>query len=344
MNKWYEKRGAQDDIVLSSRVRLARNLKAFPFVTTMTASDRQAVNRAVKEAIAHVNLGDNTLAVIAMDDCSEMERYAMVEAHSISADFAKHPTDRILLRSKDDAIAVMVGEEDHLRIQVLAAGLQLRQAYEYCNKLDDVLDETLQYAFDETLGYLTTCPTNLGTGLRASVMMHLPALEQSGMISSLAGTIGKLGLTIRGTFGEGSQILGSMYQISNQITLGITEEDSIQNLESIIHQIIESEQQARAAMLEQPLAVEDAVFRSFGTLQYARKLSGKEFYQLYSQLRLGVSMGLLETLSLETLNRLLQETGAASICHKAGRLLSEEERDERRSQLVRTLLKNDQTR
>lgn len=338
MNKWYQQTGAEQDIVLSSRIRLARNLVDVPFPLKITDDQREELNQKVKSALQNVHLGENKLQFIDMTALSEMQRFAMVERHSVSPEFIRHPEHRMLVLSEDESISIMVNEEDHLRMQVMVSGLQLEAAYETCSQMDQVLDETLRYAFDERLGYLTSCPTNLGTGLRASVMLHLPALEKSGLISSLTGTIGKLGLTIRGTYGEGSNVLGSIYQISNQITLGITEQDSIQNLESVVQQIIQSEKQARTNMMQNKEQAEDSIYRSLGTLRYARLLSGKEFYELYSNVRLGVSSGILTEISIQTLNELLQCTGTASVCAQANRELSPAERDTVRSRLVREKL------
>lgn len=338
MNRWYEAVGNHSDIVLSSRVRLARNVIDYPFHLKMSDVQRRELNEKVKTALQNINLGNNQLRFLEMKELSEIQRYAMVERHCVSPAFIRETENRLLVLSDDESISIMVNEEDHLRIQVLGSGLQLPEAYALCSQIDQVLDETLRYAFDEKLGYLTSCPTNLGTGLRASVMMHLPALEKSGLISSLTGTIGKLGLTIRGTYGEGSSVLGSIYQISNQITLGITEQDSIQNLESVVMQIMESEKQARESRIQNQTQLEDVVYRSLGALRYARLLSGKEFYELYSNVRLGVSSGIIQDVSIQTLNELLQVTGTASICEQAGKELPPEERDALRSRLVREKL------
>lgn len=338
MLKWYETQAEDNDIVLSSRIRLARNVVDFPFNSKITQEQREKLNHQVKEALQKLNLGENKLIYANMDDLNEIKRYSLVEKHIVSREFIADTRQRMLALSEDESISIMVNEEDHLRIQVMANGLNLEKAFSLCSMIDDVLDETLTYAFDEKLGYLTSCPTNLGTGLRASVMMHLPALEKSGLISKLTGTIGKLGLTIRGTYGEGSNVLGSIYQISNQITLGITEQDAIQNLESVAKQIIQSEKHARENLTKNPHQLEDAVFRSLGTLKYGRMISGNEFFGLVSNVRLGVSEGLIQDVSLKTLNQLMNLTGTASVCELAGKELSAEERDYLRSKIIREKL------
>ena len=234
----------------------------------------------------------------------------------------------------------MVGEEDHIRIQVMRPGLELNEALKTADMLDNVLDETLDYAFSEQLGFLTACPTNLGTGLRASVMLHLPALEQAGAINQLANTISKLGLTIRGTYGEGSDAKGAAYQISNQITLGISEEMAVQNLQSVVLQVIEQEKKARKAVWPNTVTLEDAVWRSLGILKNARIMSGKEAVERLSLLRLGVSMGILKTVSIQTLNALSAQTGAGTLCRDSREMLSPEQRDIKRAALLREGLKD----
>ena len=292
----------------------------------------------MKNALQSVSVQNAPLQFIEMDTLSEINRYAFVERHAISREFAKQPQHRLLCLSEDESVSIMVNEEDHLRIQVMANGLNLSTAYELCNQMDDALDEKLDFAFDEKLGYLTTCPTNLGTGLRASVMVHLPALEKSGLMNQLTGTINKLGLTIRGTYGEGSKVLGSIYQISNQITLGITEQDAIQNLESIVLQVIENEKRARESLLKEKHRLEDFVFRSLGVLRYARMLTSKEFFEEISNVRLGISLGIIHDVEISRLNRLMTLTGTASVCEREGRELSPEERDLKRAGIVRNYI------
>lgn len=338
MKKWYDTQAEENGIVISSRIRLARNVVDFPFGRKMSLEQRQKLNQMVKDALSNVNLGENKLTFVDLGELDEIKRQSLIEKHIISRELAQEPEGRMLVISADESVAIMVNEEDHLRIQVMANGLSLQQAYTVCNMLDDVLDETLHYAFDEKLGYLTTCPTNLGTGLRASVMMHLPALEASGLISRLTSTVSKLGLTIRGTYGEGSSVLGSIYQISNQITLGITEKDAIQNLESVTRQIIQSENIARENRKKTGHQLEDVVFRSLGTLKYARMLSTSDFFQMASNLRLGISMGYVTDLPVTVLNDLMNLTGAASVCELAGRELSPEDRDYMRAKIVREKL------
>lgn len=338
MSKWYELPAPHEDIVLSSRIRLARNLSDFPFESRMSDDQRRQLADKVKAALQDIPVGGTPLSFVEMESLDEIKRYAMVERHEVSREFVKNPKNRMLGLSADESVSIMVNEEDHLRIQVMANGLNLSSAFQLCNEIDDALDAKVDYAFDEKLGYLTTCPTNLGTGLRASVMVHLPALEKSGLMNQLTATINKLGLTIRGTYGEGSKVLGSIYQISNQITLGITEQDAIQNLESIALQVIENEKHARESLLNDKHRLEDVVCRSLGALRYARLLSSKEFFEEVSNVRLGISLGVIHDVEIPRLNRLMTLTGSASVCEREGKNLSPQDRDFVRAGIVRNYL------
>lgn len=339
MTKWYDTTGKNGDIIISSRVRLARNLSSYRFLDQMDASQQTQLNQAVVERLGELNLGENKLEFLWTDQLSSDQRQSLVERHLASADFIRRGNN-VLALSGDNSISVMVNEEDHLRIQVIVPGFDLEKAYETVNQCDDFLNESFEYAFDERLGYLTTCMTNLGTGLRASVMMHLPALEAAGALNSIRNTVSKLGLTIRGTYGEGSNAYGSVYQISNQITLGISEEQAIENLKNVVNQILFSENEARKVLRERSkLALEDRVYRSYGILRYARSLSVEELYKLLSDVRLGVSMGILTNVKIETLNHLMAGCGEATLRLMSVDAASGLDCCEKRAETVRTALK-----
>ena len=248
----------------------------------------------------------------------------------------------MLALSKDDSVSIMVNEEDHLRVQVLASGLDLEHALDIANKIDDVLDESLDYAFDDQLGFLTACPSNLGTGLRASVMLHIPALEKAGALNKMSGTISKLGLTLRGTYGEGSKAMGSIYQLSNQITLGISEEQAVKNLHEITIQIIEKEREARKALVKSEKFV-DQIYRCYGILKYAKLISSEEFFDLMSYVRIGISEKVLapdiaEHVTTQKLNYLLSQIGSATISQNAKEDLPPEKRDSIRAKIIQEIL------
>lgn len=334
-DKWYLRTGEDDDIVISTRIRLARNLKSFPFKEKITKKQQLELNEQVKEALSRANFGDTKWNLLYLQELSDMEQLSLVERHLVSRQFIENPENKLLVLSEDQSVSIMVNEEDHLRIQTLASGLNLSGAYRICDKLDDLLDEHLDYAFDDALGYLTVCPTNLGTGLRASVMLHLPALERSQIIPQLIKTVSRLGLTIRGTYGEGTGVVGATYQISNQVTLGLSEKTAVSNLQNVVQQIIENERAARAEIIKNNIDMIDEICRSYGILKYAKLLDSNEFYTHISNVRLGVSEGILDEVSLVTLNGLLNRVGTATLCAESGQRLNPKERDYSRAKIVR---------
>ena len=339
MLKWYETVGDHGDIVISSRVRLARNLAQYPFCNRLDDAEAERLINEVVESLDQLNLGENRFIYLTDQNLAGITGASLVQRYIVSPDFIKSSTNKMLALSADASISIMVNEEDHLRIQVLQSGLQLDQAYDIADKIDDAMDQCLRYAFDDQLGFLTACPSNLGTGLRASVMLHLPALEKLGALQKLAPTLSKIGLTLRGSHGEGTASIGGIYQISNQITLGISETQAIRNLEQIVMQIIEKEKEARKAVSSSNSFI-DHVYRCYGTLQYARQISTEEAYRLLSDLRIGLTERLLDETPLRDrqagdLNRLLFEIGAATLSEKTDRELTSDERDQLRATRIR---------
>lgn len=330
--KWYQRSGADGDVVISTRIRLARDLAHLPFPARMTAEQREEIIGQVFGAFPD----DQPCAFERrrMDEFSPRTLLAMVERRLISREFARDPAGEALLFSEDESVSIMVCEEDHLRIQVMRAGFDLDSAWQEATCWDDYLDTRLHFAFDERLGYLTQCPTNLGTGMRASVMLHLPALQEKGIVQQLASTVSKLGLTIRGMYGEGSKPEGALYQLSNQVTLGITEQEAIDNLRNIVLQIVREERTCREQLKGTP-TFEDRVYRALGILQNARLLSGSEFMSLISQVRMGVALGMVSHLTLDALDGLLIDAQAGALMEVAGEDLEPSQRDIRRAQLVR---------
>lgn len=331
MSYWFYENGNEGDIAVSTRVRLARNINSVPFPSRMTDSMREDVNNRVKEAIANSNTPfAKSLRYIAMKDIPENERYSMVERHIISPEFVSNCDNKAIIISEDESISVMIGEEDHIRIQVICSGLQLEKAYDTAERLDTLLCDSLDIAFDENLGFLTECPTNLGTGLRASLMLHLPVLEGAGEIKNLAQAVEKIGFTVRGMYGEGSTATASFYQLSNQITLGISEKDAIDNLKTIATQFIEKERAMRGAL--NGIKTEDMCFRALGTLKNSRILSSEEMMKLLSRVKLGISMGIID----ENINpvKLLIEGQPYMLMSRFGNM-SPDERDIKRASIMR---------
>ena len=335
MSSWYAVSAPGDDIVVSTRIRLARNLSGMPFPARMNADQRRELNARVKKAITESNTPfAKTLKYIDMKNVPQTEIMAMVERHVISPEFAAGNEERAIILSDDESISIMIGEEDHIRIQVIMGGLQLEKAYDIAERLDTLLYDTLHFAFDKNLGFLTECPTNLGTGLRASVMLHLPVIESSGEISQLADSVGKIGFTVRGMYGEGSKPAASMYQVSNQITLGISEKNALDNLKIITQQLIDKERSERKNLNR--VKVEDTCFRALGILENARILSGEEMMNLLSRIKLGMSMGIIKSEVMPV--KLLIEGQPYMLMKKYGQLEADE-RDIYRANFIREAFK-----
>lgn len=328
-----------DAVIISSRVRLARNLKGYPFPCRMSSAQRTEVAERVKSVMCGKEFGGYKFMAIAMEDMNEFDRVAMVERHLISPDFADGGKGKLLITTEDEQISVMVGEEDHLRIQVILPDFEIEKALSIADKLDTLLDKELSFAFDKKLGYLTQCPTNLGTGMRASVMMHLPALKESRTVARIASNLAKLGLVIRGAYGEDTEAAGAMYQISNQVTLGISEKAAVENLRSIAEQLVNSELKTRETMMSS-FEYQDRIGRSYGILITARLISHKEAVKLLSNLRMGICEGLIDGVSIETVDSLMIKIQPAGLMRIKGTRLSPEERDRVRAELIRTELKN----
>jgi protein arginine kinase len=322
-------------VVISTRIRLARNLKDFPFPCRLSEQGSQKVIEKVKNALKNSNSPiASEFSFIKMDALTPQQSVSLVEKRLVSPEFISNTNGRALLLSKDEKLSIMINEEDHIRLQVITDGLSLEQAYDTADKLDTLLDENLDFAFDEKLGYLTQCPTNLGTGMRASVMLHLPALERSRAISRIAGNLSKLGLTIRGAYGEGTEPKGSLYQLSNQVTLGISEKAAIENLKNITEQLIAQESQARERLCSS-IEIRDAVSRSLGLLKTALVMTHDEALKLLSNVRLGIVSGQIENISTETIDKLMIAVEPATLTVNSKRNLSANERDTERAEMLR---------
>ena len=333
--KWYEKSGNCGDVVCSTRVRLARNLKQFPFPAKATDPQREAVEQKVRDALLSGNsILSKEFRFVPLENASEDEAVSLVERHIVSPEFISDRRGKAVLISDDESISIMVNEEDHLRIQVLREGFSLKEAAETADRIDTLLSETLDFAYDPEFGYLTQCPTNLGTGMRASVMLHLPALTENGAMPRIASNLSKLGLTLRGTYGEGSKSVGGLYQLSNQSTLGLSENEAIENLRSITVQLMEEERKARSQMA-QDVAWQDKIDRAAGILKTARVLSSSECMELLSYVRFGISVGILQGVTTEELNGLMVNVQPGTLMAKAGKPLDQNQRDVLRATKVR---------
>jgi protein arginine kinase len=340
LSQWMNGEGADSDVVISSRVRIARNIRSLPF--PMMANPAQSLS-AMEQLLGVAESGRlnglGKIEVIRLSDITELDKLVLVEKHLISPNLANESRNGALILSPNEDISIMVNEEDHLRIQCLCSGFQVREAWDWASKIDDIFEEQVDYAFDEKHGYLTSCPTNVGTGIRASIMMHLPALVMTGQINRILSAVTQVGLAVRGLYGEGSEATGNLFQVSNQITLGQSEQEIIENLFQVARQIIEHEKSARSKLLtESRPRVEDRVRRSFGVLTQAIIMDTKEASQRLSDIRLGVHLGLLPGVNAQTLNELLVSTQPGFLQQTFGEVLSPEQRDMTRAELIRSRL------
>ena len=327
-----------NDVVISTRIRLARNLKDYPLPCKLNSQGREKVIEKVRDAVKKSNSPvASDFSFIKMSELTSSQSVSLVEKRLVSPEFISETDGRALLISKDECFSIMINEEDHIRLQVITKGLSLEQAYDTADKLDTLLDENLDFAFDEKLGYLTQCPTNLGTGMRASVMLHLPALEKSRAINRIAGNLSKLGLTIRGAHGEGTEPKGALYQLSNQVTLGISEKAAIENLKNITEQLIAQENQARERLCSS-IDIQDAISRSLGILRSALVISHDEALKLLSNVRLGIVSKQITDVSTETIDKLMLAVEPATLTVSLNKNLSAHDRDIERAKLIRAEL------
>jgi protein arginine kinase len=344
--EWLDASGPHSDIVLSTRIRLARNLQGFRFGARADDSDRREVfelARNAAEASSMLRDGD----IYNVTRVSQQARQILLERHLVSRDLIGNeqeaaPSHTALVLAPRTSIGLMVNEEDHLRLQGLLSGFRLREAWRMVDALDDELGSRLRYAFHPEFGFLTSCPTNVGTGLRASVLMHLPGLVLTQEIAKVLQGIAQVGLTFRGLYGEGSEVVGNFFQLSNQTTLGKSEEDLIDHLQRIVQQVVHYEREARAVLSrDAPEVMQDKVWRAYGLLRYAHSTSFEEVMNLLSGVRLGVGLKLLPVPSVYALNKILVFSQPAHLDNMAGRPLSAKEMDVHRAAFVRGVLQSE---
>ncbi len=338
-SRWMENQGPDGEIVLSSRVRLARNIRNMPFPYLAPDSQTEAVQKQVRDVFEHRKREFEEFSFFPVKDIPQLQRQVLVEKHLVSPLLVREPHNSAVLIRQDEAISIMVNEEDHLRIQCLLPGLQLEAALQEALKYDDILETDLDYAFDENWGYLTVCPTNVGTGLRASVMIHMPALLLTRQVNRVIPAITQVGLAVRGLYGEGSEMTGSLVQISNQITLGQTETEIVRNLYGVTKQVIEQELQARQLLLNEGRErLADRVNRSLGLLKFARLMTSREAMQLLSDVRLGLETGLIYDSPCLMMKELMVMIQPACLQVTTGKDLDGVERDLARARLIRDYL------
>lgn len=331
---WYLEDGKDSDVVVSSRVRIARNIAGKKFVSTASDEELKDVLMTIKNS----NI-DSDLHFINLSNLDELMKNSLVEKRVISRDLLEMKETGILLNDTED-ISIMINEEDHLRIQVMKPGFNLDEALSDAIKVDEKISSKINYAYNDKYGFLTACPTNLGTGLRASVMLHLPALRLTGKIEKVLEVVNKVNLNVRGVYGEGTEAIGDLYQVSNKISLGVTEEEIVENVKLIVQKLIEQERKAREYLKNQGETFEDKISRTYGNLVYARKMTYSECAKIISIVRLGISMGIITEIDNKKLNKISILTKPATLQKYLKKELSAEERDIERAKVIKQIIES----
>lgn len=332
-SEWMKGKGPESDVVMSSRIRLARNLAGHNFPGRALGKELVEVRDKITEA---VKVLPSDFKMIRLEDLTNLERQTLVERHLISIGHAQEGPGKLLIFDEEEKISIMVNEEDHLRLQILLPGLTLEEAMNKANELDDALEAHLDFAFNEKFGYLTSCPTNVGTGLRASVMAHLPGLKITGALGQTLNLVSRLGLAVRGLYGEGTESFGDIFQLSNQMSLGVSEKEVLANMLGIISQVIDQERQAREAIVrDNAPEIRDKISRAYGLLANAYKISTQEALDLLSDLKLGIELNLIKNIDGGILNKLMVLIRPATLQAIKGEELTPVMRDIKRAELIR---------
>ncbi len=333
--EWLQGSGPEADIVISSRIRLARNTADFPFINRTTEADRLQIEKTLRECVMGLEDG-HKLLYVDLADLTSVDRQFLVERHLISREHAESQGARSVAIDSGEQFSLMINEEDHLRIQVMHSGLDLEKTWAEVSRIDDFVEEHVTYSFHSKLGYLTACPTNVGTGMRVSVMLHLPALVLTRQIDKVFRSLQKISLAVRGLYGEGSQAMGDFYQISNQVTLGRSELDLIKQVGDIVPVIVDYERQARQYLIrESHESLHDRVSRAYGILRTAQTISSEETMHLLSSVRMGVNLGLIDDLEIPTVNDLFIHTQPAHLQKLSGVELTTADRNIERARYLR---------
>ena len=336
MLNWYLQSGNESDVVFSTRIRLARNIRGFSFVNRYTKNDALKIIEIIENIVPSLGYG---LKLLRLKDIDDITKLSLVEKHLISPEFAynKSETGAIVINDEEN-ICIMINEEDHIRLQVTSAGLELENLLNLAIEIDKKLEQLVPYAYNDKYGFLTSCPTNVGTGLRASVMVHLPALAKTGNIRKVLEVVNNFDMNIRGVYGEGSKSLGDIYQISNKQSLGISEQEVIRNLKIITDKVIEQERLARKILAKNQIELEDKVYRAYGILANSRKLSSEEANILLSDVKLGTDMGIIKELNDLKVRKLEMYTKPANLQKYVGQTLDGYERDVKRAEIVKQII------
>lgn len=336
MANWYLQNGKDSDVVISTRVRLARNINGFNFESRCSKEEKGKIVEKINVIVANLGYG---LKLLRMKDIDDVTKQALVEKHIVSPEFANNKDENcVILLNDEENICIMINEEDHLRMQFFGEGLAIKELMGLAVELDQKLEKFIEYAYSEKYGYLTACPTNVGTGLRVSVMVHLPGLAKTGNLNKILHIVNNLGMSVRGVYGEGSQSIGDMYQISNNQTLGITEQDIEKNMKLVTDKIIEQERIARKYLGKDQMRFADKVYRSFGVLTNAVVLTSEECIELLSDVKLGTDMGIIKELDDKKVKEMYLYTKPSNLQKYYGKMMETDERDLRRAELIKKIV------
>ncbi len=340
--KWLEGTGPQSDVVISSRIRLARNLRELPFPHMMQEKHNEILNEKIKNVVENLSFPEDIgkLNFYLLKNYNKLEKRILVEKRLISPEHAQLKSSGIIFNS-DQSVSIMIKEEDHLRIQAILPAFQINESFELANTIDDLLEKKLDYAFHEKYGYLTACPTNVGTGMRASVLMHLPGLVLNKQVNRTLNALSQVGVVVRGIYGEGTEPLGNLYQISNGTTIGRSEDEVVRHLSSVIKQIIDQERVAREILISKSrVTMEDRVMRAKGILENARFMSSAEALNLLSDLKLGIDLNIINNADIKAYYELLVAIQPAYLQYTTkNKEMNSNERDERRAAIIRERMK-----
>lgn len=336
---WYLQNGKESDVVISTRVRLSRNIKGIPFITRASKDELKEVYDKMKEITP--SLGYN-LKFLSLDDMDSITKQSLVEKHLISPDFAKTkmPYTAIIINDEEN-ICIMVNEEDHIKLQVFTSGLDIDNLLNLAIEIDEKIESLVQYSYHEKYGFLTACPTNVGTGLKISTLVHIPALQLTGNLNKMLNIINNLGMNVRGLYGEGSKAEGDVYQVSNNQTLGITEKEIVKNLNLLAQKIIDQERLARKYLSKNSLKLEDEVYRSYGILVNARRLSEEESIDLLSKVKLGTDLGIIKELNDKKIRELMLFTKPANMQKRLSTKLSVIDQEASRCEVIKQITNED---
>ena len=337
MSNWYLQNGKESDVVVSTRIRLARNIAGYNFENNLNKEEKENILNKIEGIIPNIGY---ELKLLKLKDMDDISKQALVEENIISPDFIQdNVNEKAIAINPEENICIMVNEEDHLRIQTFSEGMAIEELLNLITELDEKVEKNLEYAYSEKYGYLTACPTNVGTGIRISVMVHLPALSKTGNLGKILQIINNLGMTVRGIHGEGSKSSGDMYQISNKQTLGITEQEIAKNMKAIIEKVIEQERLARKYLTKNSIELEDEIYRTYGILTNARKLSNDEAEKLMSMVKLGTDLGIISELDDAKVKKIMLYIKPANLQKYYGKMMEPLERDIQRAKLIKEIIK-----